>query len=205
MKKKQLLFVIIFVSALAAALGFFANKKINSEFEDLNPYSNLGGDFTLFSSEGPVSLSDHIGKVVILFFGFTSCADVCPTGLSKIASVLNLLKEDYKDEVIGIFVSVDPERDSPEVSSRYASLFHENIIGVSGSNEEIAEVAKRYFILYERVEMPKSTLGYSIDHTASSYIIGPDGKIRERVQHTANIQEIFDVVRSVILGKNSDS
>jgi len=206
MKLNKLFLGAMAIFITAAALGFFVNKIFSrDQYVTVNPYENLGGDFTLLSAKGPVSLRDFRGKVVIMFFGFTSCSDVCPTGLSKIASVINLLQEDYHGKVAGIFITVDPGRDTPEITSKYASFFHDQIIGVSGSIEEIAEVARNYYILYQPVEIPDSNLGYTIDHTATSYVIDSEGEIRQRVQHNASIQEMFNIVESVILGTHNDS
>mgnify|MGYP000967679565 FL=1 len=107
-----------------------------------------GGDFTLQSADGPVSLGDFRGKVVLLYFGYTYCPDVCPTSLAATAEALKALNPDELARVAVILVSVDPKRDTPARLKEYAEFFHPAMVGVTGTPEEIAAVAKRYGVFY---------------------------------------------------------
>jgi len=133
-------------------------------------------DFTLMSADGPVSLSDFRGKVVLLYFGYTFCPDVCPTTLFEVQRAMELLGEDA-DQVQLIMVSVDPLRDTPERLKEYVQYFHPSFIGVTGSEEEIAQVATQYGIYYQKHEGTPAT-GYLVDHTATITVVDKEGYVK---------------------------
>jgi protein SCO1 len=121
--------------------------------------------FSLQSADGPVSLGDLRGKVVVLFFGFTYCPDVCPLALSKLATAVRSLGARAKDVRV-VMVSVDPERDTPEKMQRYTRGFHPDFLGLTGTPQQIAETAAAYGIHYRKRTLD-SAAGYVVDHTAS--------------------------------------
>ncbi|NPA42026.1 MAG: SCO family protein [Aquificae bacterium] len=127
--------------------------------------------------ERKVCLSDFKGKVVLMFFGYTHCPDVCPAALQVLAKTMELIPENKRDKVQVIFISVDPERDTPEKSQKYAEFFYPTFIGVTGSPEEIQKVAKDYMAFYKKVESDSAT-GYLVDHTAYIYLIDPKGTLK---------------------------
>lgn len=165
-----------------------------------SPYAHLGGDFTLASADGPVSLSDFRGQAVMLFFGYTTCPDVCPMDLAKISAVINRFTDAKSQPVAGLFVSVDTERDTPQRTAEYAAFFHPQITGVSGSAQAVDAVAKQYYVLYQKVEDAGSALGYTVDHSATTYLIGPKGKVRNLLKHDATVAEMTEAVRKVLAG-----
>jgi protein SCO1/2 len=130
-----------------------------------------GGDFTL----GQFSLSSLKGRMVLLYFGYMSCPDICPTSLADIASVFRLLNDQQRDRIRGLFVTVDPGRDQREDLERYAAYFHPNILAVRGSREETDRAVARYGAFY-RVVDNDSASGYQVDHSASIYLIDSEGK-----------------------------
>ena len=158
-----------------------------------------GGDFTLQSARGPVALADYRGKVVALFFGYTWCPDICPTSLSIFAAALNRLTPEEQGRVQGIFISVDPPRDTLERLVTYAAYFHPGLIGVTGTPEEIAKVAAAYGAAYRRVEQEGAT-GYTIDHTAETYLIAPDGKLTKSLQHGTPPDQVVEAMRALMRG-----
>ena len=160
-----------------------------------SPFATVGGEFTLISKDGEVSLSDFKGKVVLLFFGYTFCPDVCPTELAKMRGAFNDLSSSEIKQVVGIFVSVDSKRDTPEKVSASASFFHDRIIGLTGTREQISEVAKLYFVAYQKVEAEGSATGYTVDHTATTYLIGQDGKVQKLLRGPTS-QEIVQELRN---------
>ena len=103
-----------------------------------------GGDFSLMSADGPFRLQEQRGKVVLIYFGYTFCSDVCPTNLSLMSQALNALTDEELTRVQGLFVSVDPERDKVEGLKKYAQHFHDGMLGVTGASAELAEIATRY-------------------------------------------------------------
>ncbi len=191
------LLVLLCTTAIALGAGVWLQQR---DSQAVNPYEKLGGDFTLASAHGPVSLSDYRGKVVMLFFGYTLCPDVCPTDLARMSAVFEQLSDAEAQRVVGMFVSVDTDRDTPERATKYAAFFHKQIMGLSGSAEAVAAVAKQYYVLYQRADAEDSALGYTLDHSATTYLIGPQGKVRNLVQHGAGAQEMAEAVRAVLAG-----
>ena len=134
-------------------------------------------DFELTASHGQkVSLADFKGKLVMLYFGYTFCPDVCPGTLSELRGALEMLGN-QADDVQTIMISVDPERDTPEMLAEYVTHFHPSFLGVTGTPAEIAEVATLYGIFYEAHEGTAAT-GYLVDHTATVMVIDKDGHLK---------------------------
>lgn len=140
-----------------------------------------GGGFTLDSVRGSVDLDDLEGKAVMLFFGYTSCPDVCPLSLAKIGACLSSLEAGQAQHVEALFVTLDPGRDTAERMHRYAEFFHPDIIGLTGARKEIDEVAARYGIAYERKPAPESALGYTISHPDTILLLDGDGALVDRI------------------------
>jgi protein SCO1/2 len=124
-----------------------------------------------------VSLDDFTGKAVLLYFGYTSCPDVCPTTLAALADALDELGS-RRDEVQVVMVTVDPARDTPELLASYVAHFDPSFIGLGGTAEEIATAASAYGIYYQKGEGTVET-GYEVDHTAQVMLIDPQGRYRE--------------------------
>ena len=147
-------------------------------------------DFDLNTANGQtISLSDYKGKLVMLYFGYTFCPDVCPTSISKLAEAMDILSK-QADDVQVIMISVDPERDTPEMLSEYMSFFHPSFIGVTGSPDEIAEVATLYGIYYQAHEGTQAT-GYLVDHTASVMVIDQNGYLKLVYPYTTPGQDVY--------------
>jgi protein SCO1/2 len=157
-----------------------------------------GGDFTLHSSQGPFSLDQFRGKLVLLYFGYTKCPDVCPTSLATLSQALNELNEEELESVQAVFISVDPKRDSFEVLDEYATYFHPNLTGITGSKEEIDEVAKRYGAKYEIVNLQGSDFGYAVNHSAETYLITTEGKLRYVFPHETPSFVILEAIRYLL-------
>ncbi len=159
-----------------------------------------GGDFSLHSSKGPISLKDLRGKVVLLYFGYTKCPDVCPTSLSITTQMLNELSEDELKNVQAVFVSVDPKRDTFENLDQYVSYFHPNLMGVTGSEEEVAVAADLYGAEYYEVDLKDSAFGYSVNHSAVTYLITPEGELRFIFPHATSASVVLEAVRYILSG-----
>ncbi len=127
--------------------------------------------------EREVCLSDFKGKVVLMFFGYTHCPDVCPAALQVLSKTMKRIPEAERDKVQVIFISVDPERDTPEKAQKYAQFFYPDFIGLSGSPQEISKVAKDYMAFYKKVDSDSAS-GYLVDHTAYIYLIDPKGTLK---------------------------
>jgi len=141
------------------------------------PYEKPAYDFKLKNTEGKdVKLSDFRGKIVLIFFGYTHCPDICPTALNKLSKVYEGLGKD-KEKVKVIFITVDPERDKPEVIKDYLSFFNKDFIGLYGSVEEIKKVAKEYMVFFRKVD-EGSKAGYLVDHTDAIFLVDKKGQLK---------------------------
>lgn len=164
------------------------------------PDSPPAAAFTLTDQNGqPRSLADFKGKVVSLFFGFTHCPDICPTHLARQAEVMRQLGS-LADQVVVLFISLDPERDSPEALKRYMDAFDPRFIALSGTPEETNQVAKRYKIFWQKTPLPNSALNYTIDHTTNSFVIDQTGRLRLTVAHEMSAADVTHDLRLMIQG-----
>ena len=157
-----------------------------------------GGDFTLQSASGPVSLKDYRGKLVLLYFGYTYCPDICPTSLAATAEGLKLLTPEELARVAMIFVSVDPKRDTPARLQEYVGFFHPAIVGVTGTPEVIAEIAKRYGVFYAEQKVATAGGGYVVDHSADTFIVAPDGRLAGKMAHATPPDQIVVAIRKYL-------
>lgn len=139
-------------------------------------------DFSLVNTSGkPVRLSDYRGKVVAVFFGYTHCPDACPTTMAELANAMKKLGA-RADKVQVMFVSVDPERDTPDVLAAYAGAFDPRFWALTGTPEAIARVAGDFKVVYRKVAGDHAA-EYTIDHSAGTYLYDPDGRLRVYVPY----------------------
>lgn len=143
----------------------------------------------------PRALSDFKGKVVFVFFGFTQCPDVCPTTMAELAEVRRRLGADG-DRVQGIFVSVDPERDTPVLLKAYLTGMDPSFIGLTGSLAEIESTAREFKVFYQKV--PTSGGGYTMDHTAGAYVFDPSGQVRLFVRYGLGVDALTADLRQLL-------
>ncbi|MFT8243171.1 SCO family protein [Roseomonas sp. BN140053] len=161
----------------------------------LSAGTSLGGPFTLVDQTGKtVTDADYRGKVVVIFFGYSFCPDVCPTELSVVASAMDLLGADA-DRVQPLFVSVDPERDTPAKLADYVALFHPRIAGLTGTPEQVAAAARAFRVYYAKTTPPGAG-EYLMDHSAFTYLLGPDGKLRTLFRPGVTPEQLAEAVRS---------
>lgn len=163
---------------MAIAIQCLPATAANSHESTVRHIPGRGGDFTLQSFNGPVSLRELRGKVVLLTFGFTSCADVCPATLWNLSKIFAQLSADELKRITALFASLDPQRDTLKVLRNYTELFHPNIIGVTDREEALRAVAKKYGVAFERKDAPDSPLGYVIHHTTGVFVIDPRGELQ---------------------------
>ena len=146
----------------------------------------IGGPFTLTDHTGKrVTDQDFRGRTTLVLFGFTFCPDVCPSALQVVSAALDKLGP-QADRFVPILITVDPERDGPAELSAYVQSFHPRLVGLTGTPADIDAVVKAYRVYVKKVADPKSSAGYTIDHTSLIYVMGPDGTYRTHFAHTTN-------------------
>ena len=195
MKNRLLIALIALLLAVIVWLVFFFAPSGQSSGLTEAP---LGGDFTLQSQDGPVKLEDLRGKVVVLYFGYTWCPDICPTSLGVLSMALNELSEEELSRLQVVFISVDPERDTLERLKTYVGFFHENMVGVTGSTDEINQVVRLYGAAYRKVEDGNSAMGYMMDHSANLYLIDKQGALAKTLIHGVSAEQILTDLKQLL-------
>ncbi len=184
-RKPQLLIpYLLLVAALAGAALWWQARQASEAPLLGNVVSSgtvaVGGPFTLTDQNGQrVSSSDFRGRYMLIYFGYTMCPDVCPTSLAVIADALNKVDPAGK-KIAPIFITIDPERDTPKVLAPYVKEFGDNFVGLTGTPEEIAAVEKAYKVYAKKTPLDDKkglSAGYGMDHSSVIYLMGPDGRI----------------------------
>jgi protein SCO1/2 len=188
------LFVLWFVLLLAGC----DKPNLPSPFHGSDVSAMLTqANFQLTDHNGkPRTLADFRGKVVALFFGYTHCPDVCPTTLADFAQVMDILGADA-NRVQVLFVTVDPERDKPELLSKFVPAFHPSFLGLYGDAQATAAAAKAFYVTYQK--QPTSS-GYTIDHSVGTLLIDPKGKVRLHTPHAQRVGWLVDDIRLLLSG-----
>lgn len=162
------------------------------------PVLPIGGDFELTGHDGqPFALQSLRGKVVLIFFGYSSCPDACPTTLSKLSSVARRLGDD-RSKIQALYVSVDPDRDTPPVLKADMENFSIGALGLTGKKDDIDKVVKQYAAAYEIVPTPESAAKYTISHTTSVYALDTAGRVRKTFAYEATVDEVVTGIREIL-------
>ncbi len=200
MDKRQVL-----KGALASALGAGmagllagCSRETKASFQGVDVTgAEYARDFALPDASGQQrSLKDFAGKVVVVFFGYTQCPDVCPTSLQELAEVKQLLGADG-ERLQGIFVTLDPERDQPEMLKAYMESFDPSFVALRGTPEQTAAIAKDFKIFYKKVEGP-TPQSYTLDHSAGSYVYDTQGRLRVYERYGSGPQLLAADVRTLL-------
>lgn len=176
------------IIAIFFALYFLASAIHTTQAKAVE----LGGDFTLTDhNEHKFELKQLRGNVVLVFFGYTSCPDICPTEMGKMAKILRAF-EKKNDKVKGLFISVDPDRDSPQILKGYTSFFSNQLQGLTGSREEIDRIASQYGVHYQIQRNEKNKI--SVDHSSNIYVIDRKGELNTIILSGMTVNHVIDVV-----------
>lgn len=194
MSERILTVIAGFLAVLLAGIAFFWYPEMPDRPIPKAAMA-AGGDFTLQSAGGPVALQDYRGKLVLVYFGYTYCPDICPTSLAATSEGLKQLSPDEQAKVAMIFISVDPKRDTPARLKEYVEFFHPAIVGVTGVAENIAEIAKRYGVFYAEQKVETAGGGYVVDHSADTFIVAPDGKLVGKMAHATPPDQVIVAIR----------
>ncbi|MBT4792084.1 MAG: SCO family protein [Halobacteriovoraceae bacterium] len=148
----------------------------------------LGGDFKITSTKGKYNLRQDRGKIVIVYFGYRYCPDVCPTTLSDLAFIKNKLTPPEQDLLQVIFISLDPIRDTIPVLDEYVNFFHSTFIGATSSREKLDHIANLYGVKY-KIHKPKDKdqTSYTVDHSAEAFIVGKDGQLKDIIPYGEDV------------------
>lgn len=188
MKLKVVLPIVVVMLGLAVGVYFFRPHTFHGTVIQ-SPEPSF--DFKLTGKDGDVSLSDYRGKLVLIYFGYTFCPDICPATLANVGQALRNLGEDKASEVQTIMISLDPERDTPQKLAEYVTHFHPSFIGITGTEQDIAQVTSLYGIFYQ-VQPGSDATGYLIDHTATLLVIDREGYLKLVFPFGVTVDEIAD-------------
>jgi protein SCO1/2 len=192
------------LASLAVLLMMFvlvacADKKVAFSSVDITG-ATYAQDFSLPDSDGKTrTMKDFAGKVVVVFFGFTQCPDVCPTTMAEVSSVKKALGKDG-DKLQAVFISIDPERDTAPVLKAYVENFDASFVGLRpASAEALADAAKAFKIYYKKTE-GKTPSTYTMDHTAASYVFDPKGRVRLFTRYGSGADKLTEDVKQLLAG-----
>lgn len=187
--------LLFLVGLIGLGVGFFIFQPQNRPAQQTNQTASLvGGPFELVDQDSrPVTQADLAGKPFLVFFGFTHCPDICPTKLFEMSQVLNIVEKSQPD-ITALFVSVDPERDTPDVLKRYLSSFNPRITGLTGSQEQVDAAVKAYRAYAKKV--PLEDGGYTMDHTSIVYLMNGKGEFVTSLDMTKQDADVAeDIMR----------
>jgi len=157
----------------------------------------VGADFVLQGPQGPVASKDFRGKLMLVFFGYVNCPDVCPTSLAAMNEVLNGMTPEERANIQPILISVDPARDTPESLKNYTAYFHPSLVGVTGTPEQVATLAKAFGAGY--IKQPERSDGsYAVDHSANTYLVGKNGKLLASLPYGASADDLRAAIRAAL-------
>lgn len=188
-------------SALAALALLAACTPDKPQFKSIDiTGADYARDFKLADHNGRQrSIADFKGKVVVVFFGFTQCPDVCPTAMGELAQVKAALGKDG-ERLQGLFISLDPERDTPEVLKAYMGNFDPGFLALRPTLEQLPEVTRHFKIFYKKNE-GKTPGSYTLDHSAGSYVFDPQGRVRLYTRQGTGAAALADDVKLLLAGK----
>jgi len=156
-----------------------------------------GGDFVLQTAAGPLDTRALRGNVLLVYFGYVNCPDVCPVSMAAGAAALNALAPEERARTRMIMISVDPERDTPAKLKEYVAYFHPAMIGAVGTAAETAAIAKSFGVGYLR-QSTRPDGGYAVDHSSQTFVIGPDGKLMELLPLGVDTGRVVAAVRKLL-------
>ena len=197
--RKEVLFISFIIIFIFISIYSFINKDFfpNNLVQVIESQDSLpGGHFVLKDQNNQVFDSAASQKLMLIYFGFTYCPDVCPTTLIKVSDIIDRLKEDSK-EINSIFITVDPERDTPEILSDYVSAFHEDIIGLTGTKNEIDKVAEDWGVYYQK-EILDGDEDYTMNHLDIIFLANANGEFIDYFPPKIQSVLIVEKIRNII-------
>lgn len=190
--------ILLFAVLLGASQAGCEKTKLPSPFHASDVSMMFTeADFRLTDHNGKTrTLADFRGKTVALFFGYTHCPDVCPTTLADLSQAMDKLGKDA-DRVQVLFITVDPERDKPEMIAKYVPAFHPSFLGLHGDAQATAQAAKAFYVGYEK---RTTSTGYNVDHSTGTFLVDPKGKVRLRAPLGQSADWLAEDIRLLLAG-----
>jgi len=190
--------VIIALAMISAVLfiGFIMSQDSGSHRQTDDNRPKLGGPFALTNHIGQnVTEKDYLGKLQLIYFGYTFCPDVCPTSLSIMASALDLLTPQERKKIYPIFITIDPERDTAEYMKDYIINFGDDFVGLTGTAEQVKDISKYFAVYYKRVE-EEGASEYLMDHSSYTYLMDENGKAITVFRHGIDPKDMVQQLRA---------
>ena len=180
----------LILSVLVSAAVLFNIMSMQPREDTVATSDVIGGDFVLRNIDGRVSLKDFRGSVVVLYFGFLSCPEVCPTSMSILTRSLEKLSPAEKNKTKAILISIDPQRDNFQELLEFTNYYHPNILGVTGTEQEVEKVAQQYGAFFEITASETVDSAYAYRHSSRYYVIDQQGNLIQAMRHSTTPNEL---------------
>lgn len=191
-KKLKIIYILVLTAVALLGLIAFSSLEKHQEKAELsnNLNTQLGGDFSVPTADGQFNLIDYRGKIVLLYFGFASCPDVCPTALAMIGNALKAMPKSATDNIQPLFISVDPKRDDLKRLKTYGHYFHPSFLAGTTDRANIDILVKQYGAFYSFHKLEDSAMEYSVDHSSRVYIINKEGQLTDLISHADILKDL---------------
>jgi protein SCO1/2 len=198
MPRRSVLIFAAIMLLIAAVIGGYAYMSRGPHQQQGSGVALVGGPFSLIDQDGRrVTEKDFLGKYILVFFGYTYCPDICPTELQVMSAALDQMGPEA-GRIQPIFVSIDPARDTPEVLKAYVANFGPRLIGLTGSPEEVAAIAKAYRAYYAKAGNGSTATDYLMDHSSIIYLMGPDGRFVKHMPYTTDAAKLATELKETL-------
>jgi protein SCO1/2 len=198
MPRRPVLIFAAIMLLIAAVIGGYAYMSRGPHQQQGSGVALVGGPFSLIDQDGRrVTEKDFLGKYMLVFFGYTYCPDICPTELQVMSAALDQMGPEA-GRIQPIFVSIDPARDTPEVLKAYVANFGPLLIGLTGSPEEVAAIAKAYRAYYAKAGNGSTATDYLMDHSSIIYLMGPDGRFVKHMPYTTDAAKLATELKETL-------
>lgn len=184
-------------AVIAVVVVLFIGIGLRLDWFSPPAQATVGGPFTLVTGGGKtVSDSDYRGKLMLIYFGYTFCPDICPTTLGTVARAFDQLPPEQRKEIVPIFITVDPERDTADQMAQYAANFMPDLVGLSGSPDDIKKVMTEFRVYAKKAEEKNGN--YSVDHSSVLYLVGRDGKFIKPFSGSITVNDLSAALRKAL-------
>ncbi|MCP4935552.1 MAG: SCO family protein [bacterium] len=193
MPKKVIIILIGLLLVLGIAISALVQTRPGSNVPAQSGSALIGGAFELTDHTGKqVSDKDYLGKLMLVYFGFTYCPDICPTELQHIAGALDIIGDKRRKQITPLFVTIDPERDTRELMASYVENFHPDLVGLIGTTEQIKKMGKNYRVYFKKVVDKDSPDGYTMDHSALVFLMDKKGRYIRHFSYSTTPQKMAE-------------